>query len=98
MDNETKKILTDAEKLRLMLEHEGWSVARKMLVEKINHLSLSSSLDKSDKEAMFISMQANDKAAEILFSFLTEDIEGNVRQHINNNILSTKNESYIIRE
>lgn len=97
LDNETKKVLTDGEKLRLMTEHEGWGIARSLLSSKILELQQIGDLIKLEPVAMAIQAKANQAAAEILFTFLTE-IEGTVEQHLNNNPVSTPIESYILRE
>lgn len=97
MDNETKKIISDGEKLKLMTEHEGWGVARSLLSAKILDLQMIGDIVDLDPQAMAIQAKAKRLAAEILYNFLKQDIEGTVEQLNNNNPLPPKKEDYIVR-
>jgi len=98
LDPETQKIATSSEKLKLMLEHDGWGVARSLLSEKILDLQMIGDVVDLTPEAMAVQVKAKKLAAEILFSWLTNDIEGTVAQHINNNIPTKPKQSYLVNE
>lgn len=95
---EEKKILSDGERLTLMLEHEGWAIARSLLSERILELQMIGDIVSLSPEDMAIQVKAKKLAAEILYAFLTQDIEGTAAQHINNNIPPEKKNDYILRE
>lgn len=98
MEHDTEKVMTDGERLRGLIEHEGWDVARRKLVDKITQLQTTIGLKMSDPQQMFIEVQARTKAAEILFEWFMNDIEATAEQHINNSALSKKPDGYILRE
>lgn len=97
MDNETKKILSDAENLDLMTQHPGWLVARQMISDKIMDLQFIANVDDSTPEKALIDMKSRKYAVEILFSFLKEDIEGTIAQNKVNSGLPKPINSYIMR-
>jgi hypothetical protein len=98
MDNETKEILTEQQKLKLLTEHEGWGIARTILTNKILDLQMIGGIDKSSPENALIDLKAKELAVHILYSFLKDDIEGTVSQFNNNNSLTLNEKTYIIRE
>ncbi len=98
MDKDTQNVMTDGERLRLLCQHEGWDVARKKLIEKITQLQTTIGLKMTDPQQMFIEVQARTLAAEMLFDWFKNDIEGTAEQHINNASLSKKPDGYILRE
>lgn len=80
-----------------MTEHEGWSVARSLLSDKILQLQQIGDLIKLEPVAMAIQAKANQQSAEILYAWLC-DIEGTIEQNQNNNPLPKPLNSYIVRE
>lgn len=98
MDKETKKVLTDGEKLKLMTEHEGWAIAYQKLSDKIMDLQFIANVDDSDANKALIDMKARKYAVALLWDWVNNDILGSVEQHIINNNLPKPIRSYIIRE
>ena len=99
IDTETRKIMSDGEKLRLMLEHEGWVICRQKLVDKIIDLQSIKNLEHvTDPQSMFLDVKSRALAVDILYSFLKEDIEGTVQQHINNSNPKKETKKYLVNE
>lgn len=98
MDNETKQILTDGEKLKLLTEHEGWHIVYEKFSEKIMDLQFIANVDDSSPEKALIDMKARKYAVVVLMDWMKNDILGAVEQHINNNNLTKPIRSYILRE
>ena len=93
MDNETKQILSEQQLLKDLVGHPGWTVARKMLADKILELQNAFNLDDRTATTMLQDLRANKKASQILWSFLKE-IEGTATQS-DDNVQTTK--SYIVK-
>lgn len=98
MDKETQEVISDQELLKQLTEHGGWGIARGLLVEKILTLQSIAGFELTDPQQLMIDIKANKLAAEILFSWLKEDIEGSVSQLEANNKLTLIDKPYIIRE
>lgn len=98
MDNETKKVLTEGEKLKLLTEHDGWEVAYQKFSDKIMDLQFIANVDDTTAEKALIDMKARKYAVTILMDWMKNDILGTVQQHINNNNLTKPVKSYILRE
>lgn len=81
-----------------MTETGGWSIARSLLSDKILELQMIGDLVDLDPQSMAIELHAKKKAAEILFNFLKNDIEGTVEQFNSNNNLPKPINSYIVRD
>ena len=97
-DEETKKVLSDGEKLRLMTEHDGWAVARKIMSDKILDLQMIGNVDDSTPEKAIVDLKSRNYAVQILSEFLLKDIEGTVEQHVNNLPKTEKPKGFILRE
>lgn len=80
-----------------MTEHEGWSIARSLLANKILELQMIGDLVGLSPERMAIMVEAKNLAKALLFEFLN-DIEGNVEQFVNNSQKKPEKENYIVRE
>lgn len=93
MDNETKQILSEQQLLKDLVGHQGWSVARKILADKILELQNAFNIDDRTATTMLQDLRANKKASQILWSFLKE-IEGTAAQS-DDNVEKTK--SYIVK-
>lgn len=98
MDQETKKILTEGEKLKLLIEHDGWGVAYQRFSDKIMDLQFIENVDDSSPEKALIDMKARKYAVSILLDWMKNDILGAVEQHNNNNTFAKPINSIIIRE
>lgn len=74
MDDETKKVISQQEHLKGLIEHTGWAIARKKLVDRILELQMvgdiADSIEESNALNFMIAVKANKKAAEALFDFL----------------------------
>lgn len=79
-DDETKKVLTNAEHLRLMTEGQGWEIARAKLIDKILDLQNINNIDVASPEAMMVDVKARKMAVDLLFGWLRVDVEGAIVQ------------------
>jgi len=82
-DPETNKILNDQDKLRELVGHEGWQVARRLMADKILDLQDAFKLEDRTATVMLQDLRARKKAAMILWDWLKE-IEGSATQSIDN--------------
>ena len=98
MDSDTKQILTDGEKLKLLTEQDGWAICYQKYADKIMDLQFIANVDDSSPEKALIDMKARKYAVNLLWDWMKNDILGSVEQHINNNNLPKPIRSYIIRE
>lgn len=98
MDEETKKVLTDGDKLKALVESEGWQIVYRKFSDKIMDLQFIANVDDATPEKAFIDMQARKYAVSILMDWMKNDILGTVEQHINNNKLTKTENGYIVRE
>lgn len=92
MNEDTKKVLTEGETLRLLIEGDGWALARGKLVNLILDLQNINNLDASDPQALIVDLKARKTAADILYGWL-RDIEGTAEQHVNNQPARVKPQS-----
>lgn len=98
MDSDTKQVLTDGEKLKLLTEHQGWGILYQKFSDKIMDLQFIANVDDSTPEKAIIDMKSRKYAVAILLDWMKNDILGTVEQHINNNKLEKPIASYIYRE
>lgn len=98
MDSDTKQVLTDGEKLKLLIEHDGWNIVYQKFSDKIMDLQFIANVDDSSPDKALIDMKARKYAVSILLDWMKNDILGTVEQHINNNNLKKPIRSYIVRE
>lgn len=94
--DETQKVLSIQKRLHDLLGHEGWSVARDKLFEKISDLQNAFNIDDNSPENMLIDLKARKIATTILFDWFRE-LEGSASQFTTND-LTLNRESYIIRK
>ena len=84
-EKDTVKELSDGEKIKLMMESDGWKLAFENIKEKILDLQNVNNVDvEHGPEAMAIDLKARKLAADYLYEFLQKDIFGRVEQHENN--------------
>lgn len=98
MDKEEKKILTEGELLKLLMEHDGWAILYQKFSDKIMDLQFIANVDDSTPEKAFLDMQSRKLAVNLLWDWMKNDIIGTVEQHNSNNNLQKPVKSYIIRE
>lgn len=97
-DNETQKIVTESKTIQALVEHEAWPILREKLVNRIKDLIDLSNLDLSTTpEKITLDLNARKKAADILFNFLSVDIEAGA-QLTTQYDLTLKESSAIIRK
>lgn len=94
-DNETQKILSENEELRLLSKGRGWAIIRQRLIDKIIFLSDILELNESDITKLSFRLAVNKEVITILLQWLRE-VEGakndlNVQQMLN----EEKRETYI---
>ena len=98
MDQDTKELLTEGEKLKMLLEHDGWGIVYQKFSDKIMDLQFIANVDDSSPEKALIDMKARKYAVSILLDWMKNDIIGTVEQYNNNNNLAKPVNSIIIRE
>ncbi len=74
-DFETKQILNEQALLAEITNHQGWSIVRRTLAQKILNLRDAFDIDITTPTTMFRDLQARKKAADILSEFMQE-LEG----------------------
>lgn len=99
LDRETRELLTEQEKIKLLTQHEGWGIVKKMLMEKVAGLLNIS--DMNPKEPLGGSLIAEigirQGAATKIIEILN-DVQGTADQFDANESLTQQVEnSYIIR-
>ena len=77
LDAETKKIIGEERWLADLVGHEGWKIARRILLAKIALLQDAFEVDDSSPEKMIIDLQSRKAAVLLLKEFLRE-VEGSV--------------------
>lgn len=75
MDIETKKILSDAERLSELSKKEEWKLVKAIFTEKIFSLSDITSFDETEPTNLAVKIKANQEAIKILIDVLNE-VEG----------------------
>ncbi len=96
MDNETNKILSEQDMLRELVGHQGWVVARKILLDKILELQDAFQIEDKTATAMLNDLRARKKASRIIYDWLKE-IEGTAQQS-QDNINLESNRKHIVKE
>lgn len=94
-DKETLQIRAIAKSLQGLIEHDGWSIARQKLTDKILDLQNAFNVDDSSVEKMIIDLKARKLATQILFEWLRE-IEGTPEQVQMNTTVITK--KWVVQE
>jgi cell division inhibitor SulA len=79
-DEETQKVLSDGEELVNMTASRGWSIASKLIGDKILDLQNIANIDDDEAEKAVVAIKARKMAAGLLFEFLKE-ITGMVEGH-----------------
>lgn len=95
-DKETNKILTDQEKIKMLINHEGWPIVRAMFDEKILRLQNVNSVVGTTATAKEKSMEVNKKVSEVLFEILQE-ISGTAEQFDTNGMQPIRDKPYVVR-
>jgi hypothetical protein len=96
MDDETKLVVGEQRQITKLTETDGWSFARKKLVEKVLDLQNAFNVNDDSAEMLLIDIRARKLATSILYDWL-KDIEGTKEQYDSNKLtLNTK--PYILRE
>lgn len=96
LDKETKEILSDEKKIEHLCEHEGWEIVRNKLIEKIQDLQHIQNVDITSPENAIIDLKARGMAVQILWEWLTVDVQGTA-QNSKSNPMNVKMSQYIFR-
>lgn len=96
MNEETAKILSEQDKLRLLTEHDGWATVKALLMGTVVELQSIDGIDTSSPENVVIDIKSRQIASKKLLDWLRE-IEGTVEQGKTNDSLLPKKDSYIVR-
>lgn len=98
MDKQTTKLLHNGEELKMLVESDGWAIARKKLLDMISEVDSLTNFEREKKtnEEIVSEMGARQIAVEILMNWL-RDIEGSVVQYKTNAeaLKENKSESYL---
>lgn len=93
--NETKKVLSDQEKVKSLISHDGWPILEQKFMAQIKELQSISSIKGSNATEKMRSLAANEKAVEMMLTWF-DSVVGLAEQH--DLIESTKRESFIHRD
>lgn len=98
LDKETKKVLSDGEKLQNLVNGEGWGVVKAQLLAKISAVDSVSNIDLTrSADELVKDMMARAGAISIVLEWLKE-IEGQAAQIQNNKqLLAKTEESFIMK-
>ena len=100
LDNDTKKLLTEQEKIKSLTEHEGWPLVRSKFLNKVGellNLSTINILNTATQINYMNEIGMRQMAAARLVEILN-DIQGTAEQFDANSALTEEiSESYIIR-
>ena len=94
MDQETQNVLSEQDKLKDLVGHQGWAIVRRIFADKILNLQDAFQIEERTATAMLQDLRARKKAAQIIFSVLQE-IEGSATQSEDNGIINNS-KSYIV--
>lgn len=94
MDN-TDQIIGIQKRLNGLVGHEGWSIAREKLIERIQDLQNAFNIEDKTADEMLVDLKARKIATTILWDWL-QDVEGTAKQLESNTLTLTK-EDYIVR-
>lgn len=99
LDKETEKIINHSDKLKGLINHEGWSIAKEKLHREVAKLmSVTDIMQESNPDTIIQIIAAKKRAADILLKWVA-DIEGTVFQtEGNKQTLENMVESFIINE
>jgi len=100
MDNETKKISTEAKTLEEFTQHEGYKIFKTKMLQKVSYLIDITTIDMTvEPSQLAIELKSRQKASEIILDLIRIDIEGTIQQaKTNTQPFTLKENSYIIRE
>lgn len=96
IDKETKQVLSEEKRVEMLCEHEGWSIVRQKLVNRINDLqSILNVNGEATPEQIAIDLKSRALAISTLVDFL-QDIEGTAQKSKDNQNMFVK-ETYVMR-
>lgn len=100
MDKDTKQIIAIGKILKEFISHEGYSIMKKALLNKVSELIDLHNLDLNlTPEQLAIEVKANKKASQIILDVIRLEIEGTAHQaESNTQGLTLNDNSYIVRE
>ena len=79
LDKETQEVYIQQKSLESLVGHDGWTIARQMLVDKIVSLQNAFEIKADDPQKMLIDLEARKLATTTLVDFLQE-LEGSASQ------------------
>lgn len=95
LDKDTAGILSESRELQLLIQGDGWKIARQRLINKIVELSDILALDEPDPQKLSIRLAVNKEAIKILLEWLVS-IEGEKNNlNVQEMLKKEKTESYI---
>lgn len=99
IENETAKILTEADHVKSMLDSDGWKSVKGKLDTRILDLQNINNLDITDVTSLPAQLAARKMAVDQIWAWLKDDVYGFVeQQESNNQKMQEAGESFISRE
>lgn len=83
IDAETSKILSEGERLKQLVESDGWKIVRERLMNRMIDVQSVLGLDIEDPQKMLIAVGARKQAIQIIYDWF-RDIDGDVSRYADN--------------
>jgi hypothetical protein len=77
MNEETKKVLSEAEHLKGLVKSDGWKIVKRRLLEKMSDYGSILNFDEQDPAKLFQLVGANQQAIKLVISWFG-DIENSI--------------------
>lgn len=84
LDKETKKVLTEGDSLKSMVEGRGWAIARERLLKKVAECLNIADIGLDNPQNLALLIGIRQEVAKTLIEWM-KDIEGTASQHVSNN-------------
>jgi hypothetical protein len=100
LDRDTKKVLTDQEKIKLLTEHEGWAIVQRLFLKEAADLINMGKIDLTKPVGGNIAIEIGMRqlASSTILSILN-DVIGTAQQFDMNQTLTEQvEEGYILRQ
>lgn len=96
MKDNTKELVGEQKALYDLIQHEGWSIARQKLVDRIMDLQNAFNIEDSTAEGLLIDLKSRKLSSKVLYDWL-KDVEGTGSQFEENTKLIAR-QSYLVIE
>lgn len=92
-DRETNKVLTEQEKIKSLVDSEGWGVVKSKLLARLTDAMDIGNIDDSSPEKLLTDIRARKIAVGMVWDWLKMDVEGTAEQYVEN---KPKHPNYLI--